>query len=92
MKTEKRVIKTVSTFVAVLVLEHLKQHNVPLNVVEFEQDEVFLTDGNGAVIRISRTGPLTGEIVFESGTDRVKDLIENASIQSYKDLFELPVV
>ncbi|NDD55181.1 hypothetical protein EBZ39_15180, partial [bacterium] len=77
------VVSTVSALVAHQVCEQLKLHNVVLQVLEFEIDEVFLTNGNGLIIRISRTGPTSGEIVLTQGNQSIQSLIESEEIQSF---------
>lgn len=85
-------VSTVSSLVAHQVLEQIKLHGIALGVVEFESDEVFLTDHNGSVIRISRTGPDSGEIVVLQGDPSLKRLVDTHEIQGFNEFFKIPVM
>jgi len=84
-----QVVSTVSSLVAHQVLEQLKLHHIALSVLEFETDEVFLTNNNGLLIRISRTGPNSGEISVDQGDKNIRDLIASDEIQSFIDFFKI---
>ncbi len=87
-----QVVSTVSALVAHQVREQLKLHNIALQVLEFESDEVFLVNGTGMVIRVSRTGPESGEIVVDQGDSVIKRLIASDEIQSFQTFFQIPLV
>ena len=85
-------VSTVSALVAQQVREQLKTHKIVLHVIEFESDEVFLTNNNGLVIRVSRTGPESGEIVVDQGDSTIKSLVSSDEIQSFQTFFQIPLV
>lgn len=86
------IVKTVSSLVAYQVLEQLKLSNLKLQVVEFEADEVFLTNNNGTVIRVSRLSSDAGEIVVEQGPEEVKALVSAQQVQVFNELFKIQTV
>lgn len=85
------IIQTVSSLVAHQVLEQLKLHHENFFVVEFERDEVFLTDMKGSSIRVSRLSPDQGEIVVLQGSQGLRDLVAKDEIQSFSEFFKMRV-